>query len=83
MPFPNRPAGVLLCLGLCLLSGCKLGLDYTGSEAGLRREQLAVEGHEGRTLSYLIDGDARDQRLIFIHGSPRASPPTTRIAWGG
>lgn len=77
MPRLAPRTGVLLYLGLCLLSGCKLGLDYTGDETGLRREQLAVGGHEGRALSYLIDGDGRDQRLIFIHGSPGNSTSYT------
>jgi len=65
-----RPA---LLLALCVLAGCRLGLDYTGNEEGLRREALAVPGHADRRLSYLIAGDPAQPRLIFIHGSPGGS----------
>ena len=42
---------------LALLPGCKMGLDYSGDEEGLRRESYLVEGYEDRKISYLIEGD--------------------------
>ena len=53
--------------------GCKFGLDYSGDERGLRRDSIPVEGHEGRSLSYLIDEVPGAPRVIFIHGSPGQS----------
>ena len=64
---------LLLCFPLTTLAGCAFGLDYSGDETGLRRESHAVPGDTGRVLSYLIDGEPTDPRLIFIHGSPGRS----------
>lgn len=68
-----RLTTALTLLLLATTPGCRFGMDYSGDESGLRRESIAVEGLPGRRLSYLIEGQPDDPRVIFIHGSPGGS----------
>lgn len=57
-------------LAVALLPGCRFGMDYSGDESGIERRALELDAPPGRTLSYLVHGDATKPRVIFVHGSP-------------
>ena len=53
-----------------LITGCSFGLDYAYDESGLIRAEMPVKDDQERKLSYLIDSNPGQPRIIFIHGSP-------------
>jgi len=67
-----KPRLLLFAL-LAILPGCTFGMDYSGDETGLRRDSVPIDGHPERELSYLIDDQPDEPRVIFIHGSPGQS----------